>query len=304
MAGPPITKEEKRVKREIKEASEIDLGIYVEPIQLDSTARLPIRGYAVLVDWQHHAVPNLVEFEFLADYPYNPLTIKLISRVPHPLIADDGSIDLDILNRSSPAWSPAWTLRSVLVAVQSVLAAPTDSDILLPGCVLNADWELGEISTPREHALVLFDLLLKAARASVDGASPYWPSWVFLRGLRSLLCIHPDVYTSSPRTWYGCLRAFANVSSTHRGYSAPAHPTAHDAAKQQCINEMQALLDKHFCFDSLRTFLCMRSLGSDSAKMRRIHQVWSTIRAFLSDIQDEELFAGNRFMLRILAERA
>lgn len=285
-----------RVWHESEVASVPELGIYMEPFGRDASAQLPVHRLAALVSLHSHAVPILVKVEWIQSYPFRPMTIKFMSPVPHPLIADDGSIDLDILGHQ---WSPALTCRTVLVALQSVLANPTDAHVLRDGCIRNVDWELGSYATPPEHAPILFDLLLKAARPSVDGASPDWYSWRFLRGLRSLLSMHPFAYRTFSRDWYRFLRSLAIASVPLRGYTAPADPGAHDKAKQFWIRETQALLKNHFCFDSLRVILCMRNIGS----LQRLRRIWSVVRAFLSDIGDEELFADNPFVL-MLVERA
>merc|ERR1719502_257467 len=132
-----------------------------------------------------------------------------MSRVPHPLIADDGSIDLDILG---DRWSPALTLSKVLTAMQSVLANPTAADVLRHGCIRNADWELGAFSTASQDVSVLLNLLLKAAQPPSGPYSPdFWFSWRFLAGLRSLLRMHPSVYAASSRDWYALLQSLSNM---------------------------------------------------------------------------------------------
>lgn len=300
VAGAAVPKYVRRVLIESQTASVAELGIYMEPLQLDASARLPLHQFAALVSLHPHAVPHLLKVEWVVSYPMGPPTIKFMSRVPHPLITDDDSIDVDILGTE---WSPILSTRAVLVALQSVLANPMDADVFREGCIRNADWEHGAFATPPDHAPILFDLLLKAAQTPVNGVSPDWLSWRFLRGLRSLLCMHPLAYKTLSRGWYEFLRSLSIVSVTLRGCTAPADPGARDEAKQLWIREMQALLKKHFCFDGLRMILCMRSLGSEFGNMQRIQRLWSMVREFLTDIRDEELFANNRIVLR-LVERA
>eukprot|EP00931_Biecheleriopsis_adriatica_P031563 TRINITY_DN18491_c0_g1_i2.p1 TRINITY_DN18491_c0_g1~~TRINITY_DN18491_c0_g1_i2.p1 ORF type:complete len:315 (-),score=19.92 TRINITY_DN18491_c0_g1_i2:153-962(-) len=262
-----------------------------------TSLQLPFRTYALMVSLQTHAVPHLVRVDFGINYPFHPMKIQFMSRVPHPLISEDGSIDVDILNHE---WSPALALRSVLVSLQSVLVSPTDPDIFRPGCIRNLDWELGAFATPPQHAPTLFNLLLRAAQPPRIHDVPAWFSWRFLRGLRSLLCMHPLVYKTSSRAWFRYLRTLASDCTSHRNDVVAAEPSAPDEARKMWIKEARALLMSHFRFDGLRCILCARGLGNSLGNLRGVFRVWSEIRAFLSDIEDEELFAGNRILLRLV----
>ena len=164
-----------RVLNESRHASVPDCGIYMAPLQPEAGI-LPLRQFAVLVSTHTPAVPILVQVEWGADYPMTPLKIEFMTRVPHPLIANNGSIDVDILG---DRWSPALQARTVLVALQWVL---DDPKTFQDHCIHNADWEVGVISTPPEHVPTLFHLLLEAAGPPVDGASLDWFSWLFFVG--------------------------------------------------------------------------------------------------------------------------
>jgi len=55
------------------------------------------------------------------DYPYRPPRVVFATKVFHPMVAPEGTIDLDILHDS---WSPAITLRHIIGLVQSFLEHP------------------------------------------------------------------------------------------------------------------------------------------------------------------------------------
>ncbi|KAK6588325.1 hypothetical protein RS030_6723 [Cryptosporidium xiaoi] len=61
-----------------------------------------------------------------SEYPYEPPKVKFITRIWHPNISSQtGAICLDILK---DAWSPALTLRTVLLSIQALLSAPEPDD--------------------------------------------------------------------------------------------------------------------------------------------------------------------------------
>ncbi|CAJ1362887.1 unnamed protein product [Effrenium voratum] len=279
----------KRVWKEVREPiSEPDLGIYVPAVPLDGNAILPLRAHAVIVSPQSHSVPVLISVAYRDTYPYRPMDLKFLSRVPHPLIRDDGSMDLDILQQDAKSeWSPAWTLRSVLTSLVSVLNDPTHPDHLREGCVANEDWDLGSITTEPRNLPELFETLMEAA------ASDDWQSWRFLRGLRSLLSTQPLAYTSSRAQWYRFLRGTARLCSSLRGWKSPEMPSAASSAKERWIREAHALLKRHYRLDALRILhRCrLREDGSGLGDLRKITRVWTVIQAFVSDTDASELIA-------------
>jgi len=59
-------------------------------------------------------------------FAFHPFKVKFITRVYHPNISStSGTICLDILG---DAWSPALTLRSTLISIQSLLSSPEPND--------------------------------------------------------------------------------------------------------------------------------------------------------------------------------
>lgn len=73
----------------------------------------------------------VVDIEVPKDYPVKPPKLKFRTRICHPNISwTTGEVCLDILKSR---WTPAWTLASVLTAVQTMLNSPE------PDSPLNVD---------------------------------------------------------------------------------------------------------------------------------------------------------------------
>ncbi|EEA06557.1 ubiquitin-conjugating enzyme family protein [Cryptosporidium muris RN66] len=67
-----------------------------------------------------------LEISIPSEYPYEPPKVRFITRIWHPNISSQtGAICLDILK---DAWSPALTLRTVLLSIQALLSAPEPDD--------------------------------------------------------------------------------------------------------------------------------------------------------------------------------
>jgi len=277
--------------------SRSELGIFLEAVDASSISRLPFSVLAVLINLRpgSDSEPVLMNIEFGRDYPYKPPTITFLSRVPHPLVAEDGSIDLNILG---PEWTPAWTLTSLLVSLQSVLAEPAAPDYLFDGCIHNLQWATQEFEVPPQYAPIVFGILRKAIRLPDrgDSRSRGWFSWRYLGALRHLLIRHPWVQsTASLAEWHSFLSSLAHTSAQ----VCTRHPSTDSQltqAKRLWIQEAESLLGLlRNLEEPLRVMHLMRSLGRDFGQLQPIQRkqpVWSAIQAFLSCVDDEVLLNG------------
>ncbi|ORZ25258.1 ubiquitin conjugating enzyme 1 [Absidia repens] len=68
----------------------------------------------------------LVDINLVKEFPFKPPKMRFITKVYHPNVSSQtGAICLDILK---DAWSPALSIRTALLSLQSLLSSPVPDD--------------------------------------------------------------------------------------------------------------------------------------------------------------------------------
>ncbi|KAL1502178.1 hypothetical protein ABEB36_007360 [Hypothenemus hampei] len=66
------------------------------------------------------------------NYPFNPPSIKFVTKVYHPNIDDSGRICLDLLKMPPKgSWKPLYTIQGLLIAIRMLLENPNTDDPLM-----------------------------------------------------------------------------------------------------------------------------------------------------------------------------
>jgi ubiquitin-conjugating enzyme (huntingtin interacting protein 2) len=116
----------KRVKKEAAELSNDSdsAGVSAKPMGEDMKRwKGTISGPK---DTPYDGGTFVIDIELTSGYPFQPPKMKFDTKVWHPNVSSQtGAIGLDILNKE---WSPALTIKTALISVQALLAAPEPSD--------------------------------------------------------------------------------------------------------------------------------------------------------------------------------
>jgi len=117
------------LKRVRKEAAELQsdadsAGVTAQPVGEDmSHWKGKIHGPK---DTPYEGGTFVIDIQLTSSYPFEPPKMKFDTKVWHPNVSSQtGAICLDILKKE---WSPALTIKTALISVQALLAAPEPDD--------------------------------------------------------------------------------------------------------------------------------------------------------------------------------
>ncbi|ORX86403.1 ubiquitin-conjugating enzyme [Anaeromyces robustus] len=71
-----------------------------------------------------------IEITFPQEYPFKPPILKVVTKIYHPNVDDDGSICIGILK--SDTWKPTIKITQVLEALINLIIEPNPADALRP----------------------------------------------------------------------------------------------------------------------------------------------------------------------------
>lgn len=119
---------QQRIKREFREVVSSDevakSGVRIALVDDDLTE---LSGsIAGPPDTPYEGGTYALEIKIPTSYPFNPPKVRFVTKIWHPNISSvTGAICLDILRDQ---WAAAMTLRTVLLSLQALLAAPEPDD--------------------------------------------------------------------------------------------------------------------------------------------------------------------------------
>ncbi|KAI8063628.1 ubiquitin-conjugating enzyme/RWD-like protein [Gongronella butleri] len=108
----------------------------IDDIKQDTAASLELaltdrmdHYFAVIkgpIDSPYEGGSFLVDIRLESEFPFKPPTMRFLTKVYHPNVSSQtGAICLDILKDN---WSPALSLRTALISLQSLLSSPVPDD--------------------------------------------------------------------------------------------------------------------------------------------------------------------------------
>lgn len=116
----------KRLKKESVELQEPieKCGVTASPIKEDLSHW---KGYILGPDDTAYSGGKFeIDIVLTSSYPFEPPKMKFNTKIWHPNVSSQtGAICLDILKKE---WSPALTIKTALISVQALLAAPEPDD--------------------------------------------------------------------------------------------------------------------------------------------------------------------------------
>ena len=116
----------KRIQSDLKEISKERSQYYtVSPIGDSLTELIGVIAGPENTPYENGMFNLLIKLP--EKYPFRPPEIKFITKIYHPNISYSGEICLDLLK---DAWSPAFTISSVLLSIRLLLNDPNPDDPL------------------------------------------------------------------------------------------------------------------------------------------------------------------------------
>lgn len=125
------TPSKRRLMKDLTILSKSTEKVYVKPLEDD------------ILTWAGYIVgPDDTIFEgglfslvliFDESYPFNPPSVKFISKIFHPNVYPNGDLCLDILKSK---WSPTYDVLAILLSIQSLL---NDPNVNSPACLEAAE---------------------------------------------------------------------------------------------------------------------------------------------------------------------